>query len=385
MRIAYITSSSFVDTDFPLIRQLVKNGHEIALFIKLHPSGLRSTLFDIPEQYPHPGVYESSVYGGVIDFYKDYLGLKTIYVINHLKDGVTWSDFKLLKQEISLIRKFNPDVIQHVAWPFFTDIPLSFVFRKKFVITIHDPLPHELNSHAKKMRILRLATNWVNSHYILLNDTQTEGFMSYYHVSNKKIHFASIGNVEVMRLFGKEIKDAPKTILFYGRISKYKGVEYLLKSFELIKSKYPDVKLIIAGSGKFHFDISPYKDDRQIEFINRFITLEEMGSLIKNCLFAVCPYISATQSGVVASIHALNKPVIVTNVGGLPKMVEDRKTGIIIPPCDEVVLSQSMDELLSNPSIIQDMVKNIRQSAEEGKNSWKEIAYKYENVYELID
>ena len=80
----------------------------------------------------------------------------------------------------------------------------------------------------------------------------------------------------------------------------------------------------MAGGGKFHFDVSEYEALDYIGIRNRFIPDDEMVALIKNCAFMVCPYTDATQSGVIMSAFAFNKPVIATDVGGLPEMVKPR-------------------------------------------------------------
>ena len=88
MEIVYITSSSFIDADASLIRELVHKGVDVHLFLNLHPTGLRTTLLDIREQYPHEGVFDSSIYGDCIDFYKEYLGVKKIFVVNRLSSSL---------------------------------------------------------------------------------------------------------------------------------------------------------------------------------------------------------------------------------------------------------------------------------------------------------
>ena len=187
-----------------------------------------------------------------------------------------------------------------------------------------------------------------------------------------------------MTLFGREEKSAYRTILFYGRISRYKGVDVLLKAFCKIKNKFNDVKLVIAGKGDFYFDVTPYQNDEQIEFRNTFITLDDLGTLIRNCEFSVCPYISATQSGVVASVLALGKPLIVTNVGGLPAMIKEGRSGLIVEPNDIDALANAMESLLEDKSKLDSMCDFIKEVTESEESSWDAIANKYMNIYNRI-
>ena len=80
-------------------------------------------------------------------------------------------------------------------------------------------------------------------------------------------------------------------------------------------------------------------------------------------------------------LFALNTPVIVTRVGGLPEMIEDGETGVIVPPCDEHALAEAMNDLLSDSAKLERLTNNIRLSAHEGKGSWHVIAKEYLEIY----
>ena len=219
---------------------------------------------------------------------------------------------------------------------------------------------------------------------ILLNAVQTEDFKKYYFARNIKIHYSRLGNYETLRLFGNKKHSLYRSILFYGRITPYKGVDILLKAFKKIEKYNRNVKLIVAGKGNFSFDISPYLDDPQIEIINEFISLDILCSLIKSCDFSVCPYTSATQSGVVASVLALGKPLIVTNVGGLPTMIEEGKSGLVIEPNNVDLLANTMNMLLKDNELLESMYEHIALSSVNGNNSWKLIAQNNLNIYNSL-
>lgn len=381
MKIVYISSPSFIDADFPLLKTLVEKGHDVYFFLKIYPNGLKSPLLDIPEIYPDNGVFDSSIYGNHIDKFKKYLNLDKIYVVNRNVNEIKIHHFKITFQLINQIKEIKPDVVHHIGWPTIPDILLTYVFRNKLILTIHDPIPHELNRLTKRYRIIRICTNWFINNYILLNKSQTDDFKRYYRINKANIHYSRLGNYELLNLYGKKIDDSAQYILFYGRISKYKGVDVLLKAFNIVKGNHPEIKLIIAGSGSFHFDLEPYENDPQVEIINRYITLEELGTLIKNSLFVVCPYISATQSGVVASTLALNKPLLVTNVGGLPEMIEVDKSGIVVPANDVEALAESLNRLLEHKECLNFMSDYIMNNSKNGVNSWNKIAEELIEIY----
>lgn len=139
-----------------------------------------------------------------------------------------------------------------------------------------------------------------------------------------------------------EITPAEKILLFFGFIRKYKGLDILLDAMKIVKfsNNFPlaaDCKLLIAG--EFYEDRKAY--DEQIEKLDirdRLIlkTVFIADSEVKYYLCAadvvVQPYRSATQSGVTPLAYHFEKPMIVTNVGGLPSLVPDDKVGLIAEP-----------------------------------------------------
>ncbi len=130
-----------------------------------------------------------------------------------------------------------------------------------------------------------------------------------------------------------------KVILFFGFIRKYKGLDMLLDAMKLIANKPEgaDIKLIIAG--EFYEDRKIY--DEQIKTLgikDQLILHTDFipDAAVKNYFCAadvvIQPYRNATQSGVTPLAYHFEKPMIVTNVGGLPAMVPDGKAGLVAEP-----------------------------------------------------
>ncbi len=138
-------------------------------------------------------------------------------------------------------------------------------------------------------------------------------------------------------------------ILFFGFIRKYKGLDMLLDAMSLLKDRNVPVKLLIAG--EFYNDKKVY--EQQIERLNlqdilvlhnNFIADNEVKYYFSAADFVVQPYRNATQSGVTPLAYHFNKPLLVTNVGGLPAMVPDRKVGLVAEP-NAADIAQKIEEL----------------------------------------
>jgi glycosyltransferase involved in cell wall biosynthesis len=141
-----------------------------------------------------------------------------------------------------------------------------------------------------------------------------------------------------------DIDTGARVILFFGFIRKYKGLDVLLRAMKLIKQipSVQNIKLLIAG--EFYEDAANYSEllkDGTIK--NNLIIHTEFipDSMVKYYLCAadcvVQPYRNATQSGVTPLAYHFEIPMIVTNVGGLPSLVPDKRVGLVAEPNAESI------------------------------------------------
>jgi len=126
-------------------------------------------------------------------------------------------------------------------------------------------------------------------------------------------------------------------ILFFGFIRDYKGLDLLLKAFADERLRAYPLKLMVAG--EFYTDAKPYYDlldqlhlREHVIIYNEFIPDSVVPDYFCAADLVVQPYKSATQSGVTQIAYHFNKPMIITNVGGLAEFVPDGKVGYIVEP-----------------------------------------------------
>ena len=150
--------------------------------------------------------------------------------------------------------------------------------------------------------------------------------------------------------FNSNIKQEKNTIIFFGRIAGYKGVDVLIDAVKLASKKIKDIKCIIAGAGDFskYAVMIDEEHKKNFEIHNRFIDDGEIGEFFQRASVVVLPYKDATQTGVVQIAYSFGRPVIVTNVGSLPEIVIDGKTGFVIPSDNSKALSERIVMLLTN-------------------------------------
>lgn len=383
MKILYYSKPCFGDCDFPLLKAMMEQGHDVKVIYNLTPYSLRTTIFNISKQIPKSGIFKAADYPELKAF-GDYMPMDNVYISNDPTGRFCLKSLSLEFKTFLFIRKQKFDVINYVEDPSPLFSFLLWFFRKKLVVTIHDGRPHKGDDNTKSQFVRRRLKSYVKR-FLLLNKKENKLFEEGYGINPAYIYNSHLGYYEMLHMYGNKTVKKQNYILFFGRISPYKGIEYLLKAMTIVHKAHPETRVIIAGKGEYYFNVEPYTQLDYIEFRNRFIELDELTDLIRGAQFTVCPYAEATQSGVVYSSLALNTPVVATRVGGLPEMIDDGKTGILVPPCDAQSLAQAIMDLLDDSTKLSDLTNNIKRSAENGNGSWTVIAKEYLDVYKKSD
>ena len=172
-------------------------------------------------------------------------------------------------------------------------------------------------------------------------------------------------------------------MLFFGLVRAYKGLDVLLDAFGLIKDQLPTVQLIIAG--EFYEDEEKYRAQiaanglkERVLLRNEFIPDADLRKYFGAADLIVQPYKTATQSGVTQVAFHFEKPMLVTNVGGLGEIVHDHKMGYACEPTAEAIAAD-----------IVDYFQNKRQEAytaylqkEKTKYAWSNMARAF---YQIIN
>ncbi len=386
MKIIYISSVSFADCDFPLVRQLKMSGHDVYYFMDLPFYAKKANIININEQIEEEGIIDAYRYKELRAF-KEYLGIEQFYVVNRLKNRMMLlrelMDYLKLRR---LMKKINPDVVHFVGDINIGNFPAALGFRHRTVVTVHDPFPHTGEKSLRGDLSRWLTINFAKK-FILLNDSLAGRFKDHWKLDSKRIGLSKLGPYECTKLFlPKKDTNTIKNnnVLFYGRISPYKGLEYLCEAMTIVRKHVRDATLTIAGGGRLYFDFSNYEKLNYIKLINRYVDNTELAVLLKNSAVVVCPYTDATQSGVVLTSFAMERPVIASNVGGMAEYITDGKTGILIEPKKTEALAQAIISLLSDESRKERFQVNIRDRNNSMEGGWCGIVKDYIGFYESM-
>lgn len=380
MDILYFCTPPLLDYSAEQVRDLKKHVNlHVVVCVSLHSPN--HTIFKLKENNFDKDIYTfDEVKGKIenIDLFETYFaGCKSVHFVFFAPKfgfNILFTNLKILK----LLRKIKPGIIHFDDISGRLSIFVQFLWNRKIVLNVHDPAPHSgeqrlIDTWVRKMVYKKVSAFCVFSNFShsLFNELyklnvpvlnlRLVPYLSYKYLNDKKVN-------------GIEKLPNEKVLLFFGRISPYKGVDELLMAFSKILKDTSGLKLVIAGKGSYEYQIpEELKNSSSLILLNRFIHEDEIKSLFDQADVLICPYRDATQSGVLMTARVFNIPVIVSNVGALPEYVQNGPIGYVYDINDEQGLENSI-------------LKFIK---EDGLSEMKRIVYENndleENSLKLVD
>lgn len=301
-----------------------------ALCSHLNANGIKTEIVSFTLQYPavlFPGKTQMETSAQHFDF-------KITQLINSI-NPTSWI------KTVGYIKNKKPDMVVFRYWLPFMAPCLGFIARKLRkhgfpVVAIADNIiPHE-----KRIGDQLLTKYFIQScdAFIVMSDKVADDIKLF---NPKKP--VSITPHPIYSIFGDKVsRDEAceklnldkgfKYLLFFGFIRKYKGLDILLQAMPLIKNK--NLKLIVAGEfyeskEEYLKLIKEHHLENAIIMRDEYIPKDDVRFYFSAADLIVQPYRSATQSGVTQIAYSFDKPMVVTNVGGLPEMVTDGVSGFV--------------------------------------------------------
>lgn len=273
------------------------------------------------------------------------------------------------------VRALRPDVV-HVQWlgvPRYDILWLRRVVEQRpTVLTAHDVLPRlERNARAWEEALARVDRVIVQSERAL-----------------EQLAAVGVDRDRLVRIqhpvFESGIEPSPpsgSTILFFGLIREYKGLDVLLRALPDI----PGARLVVAGD-----PVDPVEPLRclagelgvaeRVEWRLRFLGEDEIGRVMEEATLVALPYRKIDSSGVLATALGHGRPAVVTDVGGLPDPIRDFGAGRVVQPDDAPALAAACTELLRDEAALAEAFRGTvaaRQAL-----TWDAAANAHEAAYE---
>lgn len=282
---------------------------------------------------------------------------------------MTLHDFKLVCPNYTLLRNGNP--CESCDGKHFYKAALHRCVKNSFWASWVCSL--EMYLH----RFLKIYQNYVDV-FITLSEFSKEKMIQY-GINEKKLSL--LPNYIDLPSNGSGA-DLGKHILFSGRLSEKNGIFTLIQAMEKIK----EVPLVVAGEGELRLTLKEYVREKKLNNVTfvGFLNGEKLEKMIKNSLFTIFPAICYHNCPMsILESFAFGKPVIGSNLGSVPELIEDGVNGLLFEPKNVGKLAEKIRYLYHHPLLAQKMGMAARERVEE-KYSEEEYYRKLLGLYDAL-
>ncbi|MDF4201842.1 glycosyltransferase family 4 protein [Maribacter sp. SA7] len=363
--IVFCTQVYFLDAAIEYIQLLTLKGYKTHVLIELSPNQLKANILNIDvdlTQYPALTSFNLIVKDWKLENLAPYFKkcVSVNFVVYPTKK--IWQTKRVSNLMEKHISKIKPDFIHLDDFSSRTvfSLPYYFFNREKLIANIHDPLTHSGEFQWSREVYRKIWFNLVGK-FVVFSE-YSKKILEPQLRKSKKIYVLSLMPYTIYKSFLQNNKMVIRDyISFVGRISPYKGVELFVGTFKGLKRNFPNIKFYIGGKTINGYE--PYflnLDDKNVVVENKFLSNLEIAEIINKSKIVICPYIDATQSGVVMTAYGLGCPVLVTNTGGLPEYVIHNSTGVISVEATEDCIESTLNEYLQQNKE-ERLLENVKQ------------------------
>lgn len=289
---------------------------------------------------------------------------------------------RLMKEKhIHIVRthRYHPNVYGRVA-AFLAGVPV-------IVASVHDN--YRMDKRPKR-RIVNHILSKITDKIVAVSESIKKDIVRYDKIDPSKILVIPNG-VDTER-FNPEgnfanikeeflIKDNDIVIGFVGRIVPAKGLEYLIDTLSYLKEEFKNLKLLIIGEGaivaRLHEQAKEKKVYDSIIFAGGRRDIPDILSCID---IFVMPSIAEGLPNALLEAMAMGRPIVATEVGGIPEVMKNGVNGLLVPPRDPIALATAMKGLIGNDRLAAQMGHAARDLVQD-KFSMRATAQKWQTLY----
>lgn len=376
MKIAVIDPSLFTwPYDSELVGGLRALGHEVRLFGKALPASdprARHALLQ-PLFYRHLASAD-----------------KWPTVLKRIAKGFShFGSMARLRRELAA---WQPDVI-HFQW-----LPLPLVdalflpsLRRiaPLVLTVHDTMPFN-GSARSSVQTTGFFKAFRHFDHLIVHTDQGRQRMAAYataglsRVPHGLLHEGPISDAPAAEA---AVAPGPVTLLMFGQIKPYKGVDVLLQALARLPGAVRSLTRVVIA-GKPHMDMAPLRDmattlgvAEAVEFKLGFIPDADLARLFAVSQAVLFPYREIEASGALMASLAHAKPVIASRLGSFAELLEDGRQALLVPPGDPAALAQAIERFVEDGALRQQLARGAAE-LKAAIPSWTDIAAQTVAVYE---
>ena len=281
------------------------------------------------------------------------------------------------------VRALDPDVV-HVQWLAAPRYDLRWVrtlqLERTTVITVHDALRREGEPPPVWKELFGVVDG------IVVHSQRAVERLAALGVGRDKVAHIRMGVSEAPD--GDAVSPPKgKTLLFFGLIRAYKGLDLLVRALEPLSRQVPEARLVIAGDPVDA--IEPVRElaaslgvaDR-VEWRLGFISQDEVDALMRTASVVVLPYRRGDASGVLSTAIAHGRPAVVSDLGAMGETVREFGAGASVPPDDVPALADACARLLGDEGALKAAFHGTRAAAR--ALTWSASAEAHDRLYRAL-
>ena len=258
------------------------------------------------------------------------------------RPGVTKKtfNFPLLLSVIHRIRREHFDAIYFESlhtW----NLPIMMMSGKaKTYQVIHEVIPHEGDSQVKMVDLMNKAVVKFADAIVLRNKTYIQDLIERYGIGAERVRY-----LELWRRYPSYTQPVHNGhALFFGRINPYKGADNLVEIVRLC----PNIQFDVIGrvDPQMQDVVDQLSKEKNVKLNNNYVTDAEMREAFINSDWAIVPYNSASQSGIIIDAYKYSRPVIAFAVGAIPEQVDNGKSGYLVATGDNQKFAEKLREAM---------------------------------------
>jgi glycosyltransferase involved in cell wall biosynthesis len=365
VRVVFYARPSLFDTGLSLARALSQRT-ELHLLLEIAPESWQQGAFDVqmldlPEGIVDGAALAKSFPPALQAYWQDVAEFNL--VVHKSRRSIHPATWRVSQQAMHHMRALRPDVVH------FDDASLRLGWaagglrrQVPVIFSVHDPEPHTGESEWRTNLAYWLTLRY-GTRFIVHSNALRSTFARRFGIDASKVDLVQLGAYDLYRVWAQPaVQKSRPTVLFFGRISPYKGLDVLYRAAPMVADAVPGVRIVVAGRpivGYAPPDPPVLSNGATVDVMQRYIPNVELARLFGAASVVVCPYLDATQSGVVLTAYAFDVPVVGTAVGGLPEYIIDGETGVLVPPRDAAALANGLVRALKDTGLC-DRVRRTR-------------------------
>ncbi|WP_175493868.1 glycosyltransferase family 4 protein [Microvirga guangxiensis] len=273
---------------------------------------------------------------------------------------------------IRSIRKLKPDAIHaHLHYATITSIVVGALLRIRTVVTLHTlDEPNQWSKAGLRLRLMFFLIKYLPCELVCLTNQAKAMALKYAPTKIKSVHVIPNGlNLSEWssdrRVAKGDASDKPMIMLSVAVLRRMKGIHHLIRAHGVLSRRYPNLHLWIVGDGpereNLEYEAELAGNSDKVFFAGHRSDVRE---LMQSADLFVLPTLIDALPTVIIEAMAAGLPVIASRTGGIPEMVDDGETGLLVEPANENDLISACERIIQSPKFAESLGRAARDSVE---------------------